>query len=398
MKSLYVLDALNFLFRSYYAIGPMTSPSGESTNALYGFIRSVFKIIKDQSPSHLVAVFDGPESTKSRKEIYSEYKAHREGMPDDLYLQLQWALEFCEIAGVPHLSIPGVEADDVMGSIAKWTGEKQVETFLCTSDKDMSQLVNDHVKIINIHKEGRILDRDGVKEVFGVFPEQIPDLLAMMGDTSDNIPGLPGVGPKTAAAWLQEFGTLHEVLKNPDKIKGKKQEVVREGKEQALMSLELATIHTGVSFPKEENFFKLKQPDLEKVRAFYQEMHFMSLLKELSPPEKKNDQYTLDLKITKEAYTLVNDPATFANLLTELKGADLLCVDTETSYLSTIESELVGIGIAKESGRAFYIPLNGKLLSEEVISGLKPLLENPQTGIFGHNIKYDLHLLTRYGI
>ncbi|NGX45272.1 MAG: DNA polymerase I [Chlamydiae bacterium] len=397
MKSLYVLDALNYLFRSYHAIGPMTSPSGEATNALYGFIRSIFKVIKEFSPYHLVAVFDGSESTKSRKEIYSEYKANREKMPEDLYQQLQWAVEFCELAGIPHLATSGVEADDVMGSIAKWASGKQIDTFLCTSDKDMAQLVDDHVKIINIHKD-RTLDRTGVKEVYGVFPEQIPDLLAMMGDTSDNIPGLPGIGPKTAATWLEEFGSLHEILNHTDQIKGKKQAVVREGKEQSLMSLKLATIQTDVPLPVEEDFFKLKHPELEKLRAFYQQMHFMSLLKELTPPEQKNDQLTFDLGSEKQAYTLINDAASFANLLTELRHAGELCIDTETSHLSPIESTLVGIGIAKESKRAYYVPLNGALAKETVINGLKPLLENPEVGVFGHNIKYDLHLLERYGI
>jgi DNA polymerase-1 len=376
----------------------MTSPTGESTNALYGFIRSVFKVVKEYSSTHLVAVFDGPESTKSRKAIFSEYKAHREKMPEDLYLQLQWAKEFCEIAGIPHLAIPGVEADDVMGSIGKWASSRKIETYLCTSDKDMAQLVDDHVKIVNIHKEGRTLDRQGVKEVYGAFPEQIPDLLAMIGDTSDNIPGLPGVGPKTAATWLEEFGTLHEILNHPEKLKGKKQEVVRTGKEQALVSLKLATIQTDVPFPKEEHFFTLKTPDVKKLSAFYQTMHFMSLLKELTPQEPEGNQLTLDFGAKKEAYVLINDEASLSNLLKELQHAIELCIDTETSSLSPIESTLVGIGIAKERQRAYYIPLNGALPEKAVIEGLKPLLENPQVGVFGHNIKYDLHILERSGI
>src|SRR3990172_224464 len=291
MEKIYLVDAANFLFRSYYAIGPMTNPKGESTNALYGFIRSIFKLIKDFSPDYFAAVFDGPENKLSRTEIYSEYKSHRTGMPEDLFPQLERALEFCELAGIPHLSVPGVEADDTMGSIARWAEKKGAKVFLCSSDKDLCQLVSDHIKIINPHKNNLLIDRNMVKELFGVSPEQMIDLLAMMGDASDNIPGLEGFGPKTAAALLNEFGSLEYLLAHPEKVPGKKQDTLLQGKEVALMSKQLATIHTGVPFPHDEEFFHLKAPDLEKVRSFYQEMHFMSLLKELgSVPEETKPQ------------------------------------------------------------------------------------------------------------
>lgn len=223
MEKLYVLDAVNFLFRSYYAIGSMTNPKGESTNALYGFIRSLNKLIKDFSPSHLVAVFDGPDNKQKRTEIYKEYKAHRKGMPEDLFPQLEKALQFCEIAAIPHLSVPGVEADDVMGSIAKWAAHKGTEIFLCTSDKDLCQLISDKIFVINPYKENLLIDKKTTKELFGVYPEQMVDYLALVGDASDNIPGLEGFGPKTAAQLLNAFDSLDALLKHPEKVGGKKE-------------------------------------------------------------------------------------------------------------------------------------------------------------------------------
>ncbi len=211
-NTLYIVDALNFLFRAYYAIGPITNLKGESTNALYGFIRSIFKLIKDFSPRYFIAVFDGPDNKKSRTDIYSEYKSHRAKMPEDLFAQLEKALYFCQIAGIPTLCIPGVEADDTMGSIAQWAEEKAEGVFLCSSDKDLCQLITDKIRIINPHKDNLMIDRLKVKELFGVYPEQMIDYLAIVGDASDNIPGLEGFGPKTAASLLEKFGSLLYIL------------------------------------------------------------------------------------------------------------------------------------------------------------------------------------------
>lgn len=400
MKELYVLDAVNFLFRSYYAIGPMTNPKGESTNALYGFIRSVFKLIKERNPKHLVAVFDGPENIKTRQEIYSDYKIHRSGMPDDLLPQLELALEFCEIAGIPYLSVPGVEADDVIGSIAKWTEKKGITTYLCSSDKDLCQLVSDKIFVLNIHKENLLMGREQVIEKFGVKPEQMIDLLAMMGDASDNIPGLPGIGPKTAAALLGEFETLENILKNTEQLKGKKREIFEEGKDAAILSKQLATIHTGVDFPKEDEFYRLKEPNVEKVKALYQEMHFLTLLKELHTPEKKSEQLDLDFKEVESSveYILINDEYQLIKLLEELHGKKELCIDTEASSLNYMQAELVGIGISDKPKKGWYIPFNGNIEKNRFIKHWKTFLENPERAFFGHNIKYDLHVLKRVGI
>ncbi len=400
MKEIYVLDAVNFLFRSYYAIGGMTNPKGESTGALFGFIRSVFKIIKDYSPTHLVAVFDGPENTKSRKELYIDYKIHRSGMPDDLVPQLGWAMEFCEMAGIPLLVQPGVEADDVIGSVAKWAGNQGVKTFLCSSDKDLAQLVTDAVFVLNIHKNNLILDREKVKEVFNVFPEQIIDLLAMMGDSSDNIPGLPGIGPKTASQLLNEFETLDKIYENIDQLKGKRRDIFLENKDSALMSKQLATIDTDLPIPTDPDFFRLKEPNLDRVKGFYQEMHFMTLLKELQLPEKNKEELDLDFGVdnTSVSYTLINSENELAELIEELQKEKELCIDTETTSIRPMEAKLVGIGVGCKPKQAWYIPLNGNIPSEKVLDHFKPLLENPHLSLIGHNIKYDLHVLGNAGL
>lgn len=388
MKELYVIDALNLLFRSYYAIAPMTNPRGESTNALYGFIRSVYKIIKECKPSSLVAVFDGPSSTEKRKEIYSDYKIHRKGMPEDLYPQLVGALRFCEIANIPFLSVPGVEADDVIGSIAKWTSPQKITTFICTSDKDLCQLVDENTFVLNVHKEMLKLDREKVKEIYGVFPEQVVDYLALMGDASDNIPGIEGIGPKTASTLLNEYGTLDELLKNTAKLSEKRRAQIESGRESVIMSRQLAAIHTEVEIPQQFDFYKLKEPKLDELQNFYHEMRFLTLLKELPSAEPAADQ-----PIILQCYTLINDQKSLEELVDKLMKEKEICVDTETTDIDPMRAELVGIGLGVRPGEAWYIPFNGAL---DPIETLKPLFESQ--GFYGHNIKYDMHALKRSGL
>ncbi len=400
MQSLYVVDAVNFLFRSYYAIGRMTNPKGISTNALYGFIRSVYKIINDFSPNYFICVFDGPDNKQSRTAIYKEYKGHRPEMPEDLAPQLDQAQYFCEIAGIPSLTLSGVEADDTMGTIAKWASKKKINVFLCSSDKDLCQLVDDQVKLLQPHKDNMVVDRKKVKEIFGVWPEQMIDYLAIVGDASDNIPGLEGFGPKTAANLLEKFGTLEKILAKPDQLSGKKREVVIKGQEIALLSKHLATIQTDLDVPKEELFYHLKTPDLPRVEAFYHEMHFLSLLRELSAPQAPSSPTTKDpVGIDRQvSYQLINDEFSLAGLIDSLASEKEICVDTETTSVKPMSAQLVGLGLGASHGTAYYIPLNGKIKRGKVIHLIKPLLENPAISFIGHNIKYDMHVLANVGI
>lgn len=387
MKKLYIVDAVNFLFRSYYAIGPMTNPKGESTNALFGFIRSIYKLMSDFSPDFIIAVFDGPDNKQKRTAMYEHYKSHRKEMPEDLFPQLEKSHYWCEIAGIPFLSVPGVEADDTMGSIAVWAQAQNIEVFLCSSDKDLCQLVDDKIFMIQPHKDNLLVDRKKVEEIYGITPNQMVDYLAIVGDASDNIPGLEGFGPKTASALLQQFGTLDAILENPDKVPGaKKQEIVRLGKEIALLSRRLATIDTNVDFPKQEIFFHLKEPNLQLLKDFYQEMHFMTLLKELHTPAQPTQA-----KDDKADYYLVNDTASFHKLMHKLSSAEEICIDVETTNIRPMLAELVGVGFALVPGESWYVPLNGGIPREEVLQKLSELL--PKAAFYGHNIKYDIHVL-----
>jgi DNA polymerase-1 len=393
MKNIYLLDAVSFLFRSYYAIRNMTNKQGESTGALYGFIRSVQKIIKDFGPEHLVAIFDGPNNKHSRTQMYEHYKSNRTGMPEDLVPQLELALEFCKLAGIPCLSEEGVEADDLIGAVAKWAEKNHAKVFICSSDKDLAQLVSDQVFMIHTHKDNLLIDRAKVEEIYGVKPEQIVDYLAIMGDTSDNIPGIPGFGPKTAASLLQEYGTLEKLLASLDSMENQKRaEKIREHKNDALLSRQLAELILDVPFPKDEEAYKLKGPDLEPLTALYQDMNFSTLLKELGeeePPEAPQEQVD---------YQIVDDLENLDQLISRLAAEKTIVFDTETTELQPMKARLVGIGFCIEKGKAWYIPTNGALGLETVLEKVRPLFENPNIGFVGHNIKYDLHILLNHGI
>ncbi len=390
MKKLYVIDAVGYLFRSYYAIKRMTNPEGKSTNALYGFIRSIQKIIKDFSPSHMVAVFDGPGNKDSRTALYPEYKSHRTGMPEDLAYQLPWAHTFCQLSGIPMLSVPGVEADDTMGSIAKWAEKEGAIVYLCSSDKDLCQLVNDNVFLLQTFKDNLLLDKEKVEEVYGVSPSQIVDLLAIMGDASDNIPGISGMGPKTAEKLLKEYGDLSTLLEHPERVKNASwQKKLIDEKENAIISQKLATLQLDVPFPEDPSFFHLSPPQIEELKSFYQDKHYLSLIKELEPAPKPS---------LPSSYKILDDEKSLLEQIGKWKRAKELCIDTETTELDPMKAEPVGIGIGENEEALFYIPCNGNLGKEKVLSLLKPLLESPDIGFIGHNIKYDLHILKNQGI
>ncbi len=393
MKKLFVLDVSGYIFRAYFALPPMSSPEGESTNGLYGFIRSILKLFKEFGPDHLVAVFDGPDNKKQRQEIYEKYKANRVRIHEDLPEQIDRAKQFCELVGIPYIEVPGVEADDTMGSIARWAAQHGSEVYLCTSDKDLCQLVGDSIYILNTWKDNLIVDREKVEELYGVPPEQIIDLLAIMGDTSDNIPGLKGFGPKTAVALLKEFGSLEYILEHPEEIKGaKKQETLREEADIARLSKRLATIHIDIPFPQDKSFFTKSAPDLAKLKAFYIKLGFNSLAKELDSviPESKKEE--------KIDYHLVDDEKSLDDLLAYLKKHKEISFDLETTSLRPLEAIPVGIGFSVKEGEGFYVPFNGTLGKERIIEVLSPLFADPQLGFFAHNAKYDLHILANIGI
>lgn len=399
MEKIFIIDASGYLYSSYFAIRNMSNHKGESTNALFGFIRSVQKLIKDFHPDHIVAVFDGPQNGKKREALYPEYKAHRSATPQDLPYQIAWAQEFCILMGIPFLNIPEVEADDTMGAIAEWTKQHNATAYLCTSDKDMSQLVNDRILMLNTRKDNLIIGPKEVEEIYGAPPSKMIDLLAMTGDTSDNIPGIPGIGPKTASALLQQFGSLDEMLAHPEKIAGdKKREAVVQNADKALLSRQLVTIDLSVKIPHDTDFYKLKSPDIEPLKAFYTDKNFNSLLKELEITKSSIKAIQGELFPVEESYNLVDDEDALKELIDFLSKQKEICFDTETTDIKPLRAELVGIGFGVAPHKAWYVPVNGKLGLQHVLDAVRPLFENPKIGFYGHNVKYDYHILNNCGI
>ena len=396
MNRLYIIDASNYLFRAYYAIRGMSNPKGLATNALFGFVRSIEKLKKDVSPEHLVCVFDGPNNKHSRTKLYPDYKGHRAEIPEDLPHQINLAKVFCEVSKTPFVEVPDVEADDAMGSIAKWAEEKGCEVFLCSSDKDLCQLVSEKVKVLQTHKDNLIIDSKGVVEKFGVLPEQIIDYLAIMGDSSDNIPGIPGFGPKTASELLGKHQTLQNILDNPDILEKKSRiEKVKKERDSAIISRKLATIDTGLKIPEKEDFYQLPSDISDELVTFYEEMNFRALLKGVTegrvPPKISTP------KIVQTKYTVVDDEKSLTNLIKQLAEAKEVSLNLETTSLDKMLGEIVGFGLTDRETSAWYIPLNGALGVEKALKLLKPFLETYQR-FFGHNIKYDMHILANHDI
>jgi DNA polymerase I len=394
MDSLFVVDASSYLYSAYFAIRNMTNSKGESTNALYGFIRSLLKLRKDFNPTHLIAVFDGLNNAKKRVEIYPEYKAHRQSTPQDLRYQIDRAQTFCKLMGIPFLSLPEVEADDVMGSIAHFAEASTKHIYLCSGDKDLCQLVNDQISLLNTYKDNLVIGPQQVEEIHGVPPRLIIDYLAIVGDASDNVPGVPGFGPKTAAKLLQKFGSLDALLADPALIsEPKKREVFLQNSALASLSRQLVTLDTSIHVPHEMQFYALAGPTYTELKEFYQSMNFMTLLKELEP------QKPIAAKPPeKTTYLLVDDEASFAELLAELSKANSICFETEMTSPSPLKTELVGIGFGIEPTKAWFVPMKGALGHEKVLQGLKPLFENPHLSFYSHHVKLDLHALANEGI
>ncbi len=391
MDKIFIIDAVNYLFRSYYAIGPMTNKEGISTSALYGFIRSVKKLINDFSPKYMVCVFDGPDSRSSRQKFFSDYKMHRKRAPEDLYPQFEMAFDYCMLAGIPALCIPQVEADDTMASIAVWSKKKNFETYLCTSDKDLMQMVDDKTFVLNAHKNNEIFDEKKVEQMFGIEPKQMLDYLAIVGDKSDNIPGIEGFGPKTATTLLRQFNTLDEIFDNLENIASeKKKEILVKKKDEAYLSKKLATLHVNVDIPKDKDFYLLRECDEDKLKEFYKKMNFLSLLKDF-PEQKKKEKQNVD-------YRLINDEEELNDLIEKLKDEKEIVIDTETSELNFMLADLIGVGLCIKQMQAYYIPLNGNIDRNLVLSKLKELIENENISFVGHNLKYDYHIFLNCGL
>ena len=402
-ENLILIDGSSFLFRAYHAVPPLTNPQGEPTNAIYGVSNMLRKLISDYKSDYITVVFDAPGKT-FRNELYDQYKAHRPPMPDDLRVQIQPLHDLIRAMGLPLIMESGVEADDVLGALAQHAAQQGFNVIISTGDKDMAQLVTEDIILENTMSNTR-LDIQGVIDKFGVRPEQIIDYLALMGDSSDNIPGVPKVGPKTASKWLEQYQTLENLVANADKITGKIGENLRASLAQLPLAKQLTTIKCDLNLPYDMADLKRRPIIIDTLKSLLTELGFFSWLKTL-------DNHVEVVVIENEKPALIQ--STYETILTQphfnqwlerLENAPLFAFDTETTSLDYRKARIVGVSFSVTPGSAAYIPLAhdypqvpDQLDRTEILEQLRPLLENPNKAKLGQNLKYDAHVLANHGI
>ncbi|EFH22412.1 DNA-directed DNA polymerase [Neisseria polysaccharea ATCC 43768] len=431
IHTLLLVDGSSYLYRAYHAMAQLTAPDGAPTGALYGVLNMLRRLRSDYVHDYCVVVFDA-KGKNFRHEMFPDYKATRPPMPDDLRPQAEALPDLVRLMGWPVLVIPQVEADDVIGTLAKMASEAGWNVVVSTGDKDMAQLVNERVTLVNT-MSGETLDIEGVKEKFGVRPDQIRDYLALMGDKVDNVPGVEKCGPKTAVKWLEAYGSLAGVMEHAAEIKGKVGENLQAALPQLPLSYDLVTIKTDVDLHTElsDGLESLRRtsPKWSQLAVDFKRWGFRTWLKEaesrmheaadgdLFGSDTIGEQAALDMETSSERlpekavapekldYQAVTTEAQFAALLDKLSQADTIGIDTETTSLDAMDASLVGISIAFQAGEAVYIPVGHSLTAapeqldlQDVLGRLKPHLENPVLKKIGQNLKYDQHVFANYGI
>lgn len=410
-KPLILVDGSSYLYRAFHALPPLTTSKGQPTGAIKGVVNMLRRLEKDYPESPIAVVFDAKGKT-FRDDMYKDYKANRPPMPDDLRSQIEPLHELIRAMGLPLLIVEGVEADDVIGTLAREGTEKGLPVVVSTGDKDMAQLVNEHITLVNTMTD-TVMDIEGVKAKFGIPPELIIDYLALMGDKVDNIPGVPGVGEKTALALLQNLGGLNDIYTRLDEIaslsfRGSKSmaKKLEENRDNAYLSYELATIKTDVPLELPIEELKLAPADKAGLMNWYQELEFKGWIAELEKAPSDDDGHAVPEAVALETeYDVVLDESAFEAWLEKLQAAALFAFDTETTSLNYMDAEIVGVSFAVEPGKAAYVPVAHDYLGapeqlsrEHVLARLKPLLENDGLKKVGQNLKYDANVLANYDI
>jgi DNA polymerase-1 len=426
-RKLILVDGSGYLYRAFHALPPLTNSRGEPTGAVLGVLNMLNKMIKEEAPDRIAVVFDAPGRT-FRDDLFDQYKAQRAPMPDDLRAQVQPLYDTVAAMGVPLLRVPGVEADDVIGTLAKQAADAGFKVLISTGDKDMAQLVGPNVELLNTMSNTR-LDRAGVKAKFDVFPEQIVDYLALVGDTSDNIPGVTSVGPKTAAKWLNQYQNLDTLIAHAADIGGKVGDNLRNELPMLELSRKLATIDTTLQLEVAPEQLGAGAPDVPRLRELYSRMDMRALLKSLGPEVERGipeGSTEIDLVVAETvtesgpevaaAVAVIDTPAprdyhkvmseeAFDAWLEKLKGAPLISFDTETDSLDYMKAHIVGVAFAVTAREAAYVPLGHdypgaphQLDRDKVLAALKPILEDLTKAKLGHHLKFDAHVLANHGI
>jgi DNA polymerase-1 len=434
---LVLIDGSSYLYRAFFALPPLSTAAGQPTGAIHGVVSMLLKFLREYAPKHIGVVFDAPGRT-FRDDLYAEYKAQRQPMPDDLRSQIEPLYLIVDALGLPLLRIAGVEADDVIGTLACRAAAQGQQVVVSTMDKDMAQFVGERITLVNT-MSNTVLDRAGVKNKFDVFPEQIVDYLALVGDSSDNIPGVDKVGPKTAAKWLSKYGSLDALLARVDEIEGKVGENLRGARDTIALSRQLATIRIDLDIPPEQAELIRRAPDIPRLRDLYKRLELRTMLTQLeaSQPEtgaaptagasdstslaataaptapipavsdqlQANDPHAAALAALPRQYETIFDWDALQRWLDRLAGAELFAIDTETLSLDYMRTEIVGVSFCVEPGHAAYVPLRhnypgapDQLDSKRVLDALRPLLEDPAHAKLGQHLKFDMHVLAEAGI
>ncbi len=408
-KTLYLIDGSSYIFRAFFGVRQQLSTSkGFPTNALYGFINMIQKVIRDEKPDYLVVAFDSPEKT-FRHELYTEYKANRDAPPEELAQQFPFFEPLVEAYGLSSLRRPGFEADDIIGTLAKKGEQAGLEVSIVSGDKDMMQLISPNVHMLDTMKNKKFVDAD-VIEKFGVGPGQVIEVMGLMGDSSDHIPGVAGVGPKTAAELIQKFGSIKSLYERIDEVEKKKvKEKLERDKDNALMSRELVTININMDIEFKLDDMKLRKFDNAQLRKMFEEFEFTSFIDGLedavSEPGKVDTLVVDRPVVDRSEYETILTEESLDRLLKNLVKKKTFAFDMETTSKRPVWARAVGISFSFEEGKACYLPLTHRYLGvpsqlglEIVFERLKPILENEHIKKCGHNIKYDLIVLANEGV
>ncbi len=390
-----LVDGSSYLYRAFHAMPGLNNSEGQPTGAIYGVINMTRSLLKQYQPEYIAMVFDAKGKT-FRNDLYEEYKANRPPMPDEMRSQVPFLYEIIEAMGLPLLVIEGVEADDVIGTLAAQAMENSADVLISTGDKDMAQLVNQHVTLVNT-MDNRVTDVDGVTARFGVPADKFIDYLTLVGDTADNIPGVPKVGPKTAVKLLEEFGDLDTLMKRADEVKGKLGENLRDSLEFLPLSRDLVTIRCQLDLPLKLDELKINEADEARLKDLYARLQFKTWLTELGGA---NDELSAEAE-----YDTVLDQSSLDDWLNKIQQEGIFAFDTETTDLDAMQAEIVGLSFAVEAGKAAYVPLTHdypgapqQLDRGQVLQQMKPLLENEEIKKIGQNLKYDMKVLANHAI
>lgn len=427
-KKLFLLDAYALIFRAYYSFisNPRISSKGQNTSAMFGFTNTLWELLRKENPTHIAVVFDPPGDKSIRTDQYALYKANRDATPEDIKKSVPWIKAIIEGFRIPTIEIPGYEADDTIGTLAKKAAREGYTVYMMTPDKDYGQLVEDKIFMYKPGRGGSDVEILGPKEIcekYGIErPEQVIDILGLMGDAVDNIPGIPGVGEKTAMKFVQAYGSVEGLYDHTDELKGKMQEKVIAGKESAYMSKMLATIILDVPVELNEKDLIREEPNIEKLVEIFTELEFRTLSKRILGEEivvNRNSDSQLDLFGINEApsseqipqsdlksiensdakYTLIESSAERKQLIKSISEQSSVCFDTETTGIDPLTAELVGMSFCFKPGEAFYVPIpESKDEARKVTEEFRSFFENEKIEKVGQNLKYDLEIMRQYDI